>query len=184
MSEESHQIFEIDVERFDCKRSQCWFYVDKWVHSISLVNVQPEENEASSYGNTIPRNFDVWFGMFRKTLELMNGLIWMDGILIWLDGIPIYWTESGSDWTEFWPDWTECCRNVDAGKKSAWTDLDRVSFKKKSSKSKCLNRKIGVDRSRPSQFRNNLQCLNVQIEKSAWTGLGKIKKGLFSGKCL
>jgi hypothetical protein len=24
VSEESHQVFEIDVERFDCKRSQCF----------------------------------------------------------------------------------------------------------------------------------------------------------------
>ncbi len=34
----------------------------------------------------------------------------------------------------------------------AWTDLDQVNFEK------------------------NLQCPNVQIEKSAWTGLGKNKK--------
>ncbi len=34
----------------------------------------------------------------------------------------------------------------------AWTDLDRVDFEK------------------------NLQCPNVQIKKSAWTGLGKIKR--------
>ncbi len=47
-----------------------------------------------------------------------------------------------------------------APKKSAWTDLDRVSFKK--------------------IFKES----NVEIEKSAWTGLGKVKKGLFSGKCL
>jgi hypothetical protein len=45
-------------------------------------------------------------------------------------------------------------------KKSAWTDLDRVSFKK--------------------IFKES----NVEIEKSAWTGLDKSKKGLFSGKCL
>ena len=45
-------------------------------------------------------------------------------------------------------------------KKSAWTDLDRVSFKK--------------------IFKES----NVEIEKSAWTGLGKVKKVLFSGKCL
>jgi hypothetical protein len=55
-------------------------------------------------------------------------------------------------------------RNVQvlgAEKKSAWTDLDRVSFKK--------------------IFKES----NVEIEKSAWTGLGKVKKkGLFSGKCL
>ena len=83
----------------------------------------------------------------------------MDGIPIWLDGIPIYWTEfrsdwteSGTDWTEFRPDWTECCQSVDAGKKSAWTDLDRVGFEK------------------------IFQSVNVQIEKLAWTGLGKVKR--------
>jgi carbamoylphosphate synthase large subunit len=46
-------------------------------------------------------------------------------------------------------------RNVQvlgAEKKSAWTDLDRVSFKK--------------------IFKES----NVEIEKSAWTGLGKVKK--------
>jgi hypothetical protein len=47
-----------------------------------------------------------------------------------------------------------------APKKLAWTDLDRVSFKK--------------------IFKES----NIEIEKSAWTGLGKVKKGLFSGKCL
>jgi hypothetical protein len=49
---------------------------------------------------------------------------------------------------------------LNAPKKAAWTDLDRVSFKK--------------------IFKES----NVKIEKSAWTGLGKVKKGLFSGKCL
>ena len=39
-----------------------------------------------------------------------------------------------------------------AEKKSAWTDLDQVSFKKFGKES------------------------NVEIEKSAWTGLGKVKK--------
>ncbi len=42
----------------------------------------------------------------------------------------------------------------------AWTDLDRVSFKKFVKKS------------------------SVEIKKSAWTGLDKVKRGLFSGKCL
>ncbi len=37
---------------------------------------------------------------------------------------------------------------LEAEKKSAWTDLDRVSFEKIFSKSQCSNRKIGVDRSR------------------------------------
>ncbi len=44
-------------------------------------------------------------------------------------------------------------------KKSAWTDLDRVSFKK------CVKES------------------NVEIEKLAWTDLDKVKKGLFNGKC-
>ncbi len=43
---------------------------------------------------------------------------------------------------------------VNGRKKSAWTDLDRVSFKKFVKES------------------------NVKIEKSAWTGLDKVKKGL------
>ncbi len=47
-----------------------------------------------------------------------------------------------------------------SGKKSAWTDLDRVSFEK------------------------NFKEANVENEKSAWTGLDKVKMGLFSGKCL
>ncbi len=45
---------------------------------------------------------------------------------------------------------------LEAEKKSAWTDLDRVSFKK------------------------NFQPSNVQIEKSAWTGLGNKMKKAFS----
>jgi hypothetical protein len=44
------------------------------------------------------------------------------------------------------------CSSVGGRKKSAWTDLDQVNFEK------------------------NLQCPNVQIEKPAWTGLGKNKK--------
>ena len=41
---------------------------------------------------------------------------------------------------------------LETKKKSAWTDQDRVDFEKK------------------------FQRVNVQIEKSAWTGLGKVKK--------
>ncbi len=41
---------------------------------------------------------------------------------------------------------------LEAKKKLAWTDLDRVDFEK------------------------NFQRVNVQIEKSAWTGLGKVKR--------
>ncbi len=43
-----------------------------------------------------------------------------------------------------------------AKKKLAWTDLDRVSFKKFVKQS------------------------SVEIKKSAWTGLDKVKKGAFS----
>ncbi len=56
----------------------------------------------------------------------------------------------------------QCCSNVvvlvckavkmfkclEAEKKLAWTDLDQVTFEKKSSMSKCSNQKISVDRSR------------------------------------
>jgi hypothetical protein len=45
-------------------------------------------------------------------------------------------------------------------KKSAWTDLEKVSFKKFVKES------------------------NVEIKKSAWTGLDKDKKGFINGKCL
>jgi hypothetical protein len=45
-------------------------------------------------------------------------------------------------------------------------------------------KKIGVDWPRPSQFQKIFKESNVEIEKSAWTGLDKVKNGLFSGKCL
>jgi hypothetical protein len=45
---------------------------------------------------------------------------------------------------------------LNAQKKSAWTDLDRVSFK------------------------NLSESQNVEIKKSAWTGLDKVKKGASS----
>ncbi len=65
-------------------------------------------------------------------------------------------------------------------KKSAWTDLDRVDFEKISSKSQCLNRKIGVFKvARRSALGTRRSSFGAR--RSA---LGKIKKGLFSGKCL
>jgi hypothetical protein len=121
-----------------------------------LINVQPEEN----------CRIDEW-------LEL-NGwnsdLIGRNSDL--LDGIPIYWTEfQWIGWNlvnVLMPEFIEllCCSGVEvlvgkavenvqvlvSEKKSAWTDLDRVSFQK------------------------NLQSQNAEIEKSAWTGLGKVKK--------
>jgi hypothetical protein len=55
---------------------------------------------------------------------------------------------------------SEICQSVKCQKKLAWTDLDRVSFKKFVKQS------------------------SVKIKKLAWTGLDKVKRGLFSGKCL
>jgi hypothetical protein len=63
VSEKSHQIFKIDVERFDCKRSQCSF-VDKLAHSNSLINVQPEEN--GMYPTVMPFYGISTYGMLRK----------------------------------------------------------------------------------------------------------------------
>jgi hypothetical protein len=39
-------------------------------------------------------------------------------------------------------------------------------------------------KNRQSQFQKFVKESNVENEKSAWTGLGIVKKGLFSGKCL
>ncbi len=71
-------------------------------------------------------------------------------------------------------------------KKSAWTDLDRVSFKIFVKESNVeIKKSVWTDLDRvdfenffffkESMFKN---------EKSAWTCLGKGKNGLFSGKCL
>ncbi len=112
------------------------FFVDKWVHSISLINVQPEEN----------CRIDEWLDLngwnsdlIGQNSDLLDGIpIWLDGIWIWLDGIPT-WLNGMLSKCWCW-------------KKSAWTDLDRVSFKKFVKES------------------------NVEIKKSAWTGLDKVKK--------
>jgi hypothetical protein len=108
-------------------------FVDKLVHSNSLINVQPEENGMLSYGNTIPRNFDVWFIMLRKTFRIEE---------------------------------LQCCSDVEVLVCNAVKKVQVLVAEKK----------IGVDWPRQSQFRKNLQCPNVQIKKSAWTGLGKNKK--------
>ncbi len=104
------------------------FFVDKFVHSNSLINVQPEEN----------CRIDEWLNLNGWNFDLIG---WnsdlLDGIRNWLDGIPI--------------DWTECCQSVYAGKKIG-VDWPRPSqFRKKSSMFKCPTRKIGVDRSRESK---------------------------------
>ena len=81
-----------------------------------------------SYGNTIPRNFAVWY-VEENFLESMN-----------CNAAPMWRFLCAKQLKMF-----KCWRPK---KKSAWTDLDRVNFEKKSSMSKCSNRKIGVDRSR------------------------------------
>ncbi len=86
------------------------FFVGKWVHSNSLINVQPEEN--------------------CRVEKLLH------------------------------------CSDVEVLVCKAIRKCSSVESQKK----------IGVDRPRPSRFRKNFQCLNVQIEKSAWTGLGNVKK--------
>ena len=98
------------------------------------------KNGMSSYGNTIPRNLVVWY-VEEKLLESMN-----------CKAAPMWRFLCAKQWKK--------CSSVGGRKKSAWTDLDQVNFQKKSSMSKCSNRKIGMDWSRQSQ------------------------KGLFSGKCL
>ena len=69
-----------------------------------------------SYGNTIPRNFDVIFGMLRKLLESMN-------------------CSAAPMWRFLCAKQFENVQVLEAEKKSAWTDLDRVDFEKSSSKS-------------------------------------------------
>ncbi len=94
-----------------------------------------------SYGNTIPWNFVVWY--VEENFKPMN-----------CNAAPM--------WRFLCAKQLKNVQVLEAEKKSAWTDLDRVDFEKK-----------------------NFQRVNVQSEKSAWIGLGKVKKkGLFSGKCL
>jgi hypothetical protein len=69
------------------------------------------------------------------------------------------WTEFRSEWTEFrWIGWNSNLIEQNLvkvsmpKKKLAWTDLDRVDFKKLVKESR------------------------VEIKKSAWTGLDKVKK--------
>ncbi len=69
-----------------------------------------------SYGNTIPRNFDVIFGMLRKTLESMN-----------CNAAPM--------WRFLCAKQLIKCSSVGGRKKkSAWTDLELVDFEKKNFK--------------------------------------------------
>ena len=58
---------------------------------------------------------------------------------------------AATDWVGF-VEW-KFVKELNAKKKSAWTDLDRVSFQKICQRVKCRNQKIGVDWSRQSQKR-------------------------------
>jgi hypothetical protein len=176
------------------------FFVDKWVHSNSLINVQPEENcridellccsdvevlvckaiwKISSVGGRKMTNERRKTNDKRRTTKderRTNELIGSNFCLIGPNSERLVRIRtigpSPNDWSEFWTNdefdvaigWTcwrsEICQSVKCPKKNlAWTDLDQVDFEKISSKSQW-------------------------IENSAWTGLDKVKKGLFSGKCL
>ncbi len=113
----------------------------------------------------------------RRTNELIGPNFWLVRIFDWsefqligtnsdrLVRIPNDWFESRTigpnserlaripnDWSEFRTIGRKMLKCWRPKKKSAWTDLDRVSFKKFVKES------------------------NVEIEKSAWTGLDKVKK--------
>ena len=65
---------------------------------------------------------------------------------------------------------------LNAQKKSAWTDLDRVSFKKFVKESNVeIKKSAWTDLDRVS-FKKKFKELNVENEKLAWTGLGKVKR--------
>ena len=144
-------------------------FVDKWFHSSSLINVQPEENGMSSYGNTIPRNFDEWFGMLRKTFRieelqccsdvevLVCKAIRKKNVQVLVakndDALGVgRWAWRVGRWAWRVGRWawrvgrdalgvTRCVKVPE--KKSAWTDLDRVDFEKifKESMFKSKNRR-------------------------------------------
>ena len=82
-----------------------------------------------SYGNTIPRNFDVIFGMLRKTFRIEELQCCSDVEVLVCEAV-------------------ENVQVLEAEKKIG-VDWPRPSrFRKNFSKSQCPNRKIGVDRSR------------------------------------
>ena len=108
------------------------FFVDKWVHSNSLFNVQPEENKV--YPTVMPSYGNSKYGMSRKKnfLESMNR-----------DAAPM--------WRFLCAMQLNKCLSV-GGRKKIGVDWPRPSrFRKISPKSYCSNWKIGVDRSRESQ---------------------------------
>ena len=128
------------------------FFVDKWIHSNSLINVQPEENcrideKGSNLGKMIGPNFRNW-SEFRTIGPNAEQLV----------RIPNDWSEfrtigpNSEQLTSLTSVFSKiesvellCCSDVEdlcakqfkkcssvgvQKKKSAWTDLDRVSFKK------------------------------------------------------
>jgi hypothetical protein len=149
------------------------FFVDKWVHSNSLINVQPEEKTVKSMkdwktcatrqscvarrscvdevcvDHALSRRIMRWQG--KSCVEEVRDYALLRRIMRWRG------TRSTSRPRLTSQNLLKCQMPK---KKSAWTGLDRVNLKK------------------------NLQSKNVKIEKSAWTGLDKVKRGLFSGKCL
>ncbi len=162
------------------------FFVGKWVHSNSLINVHSEENCRI---DEMLCCFDVKV-LVCKAMKMFK--CW------WPKNGPKMvrkWSENGPKmvrkWSENGPNFrgvlTRCFRSVvltrcfDALFSKRCFD---AVFSKTEKTTKCWLKKIGVDWPRPSQFQKKSSKSNVQIEKSAWTGLGKVKKGLFSGKCL
>ena len=130
------------------------FIVDRWVHSNSLFNVQPEENGMSSYGNTIPRNCMIWY--VEENKRKYPTVIPSHGILL-----------SGMLRKTFRIDELQCCSDVEVLVCKAVENVQVLEAEKK----------IGVDWPRPSQFQKKFfKESNDKIEKSAWIGLDKVKK--------
>ena len=121
----------------------------------------------SSYGNTIPRNFDVWSVeenfridenvqvlVCRKNVRRRDGERDALGVGRYALGVTLWalrvgrWALGATRWARRIGRYTLYAKVPE--KKSAWTGLDRVDFEKISSKSQCSNRKIGVDWSRQS----------------------------------
>ena len=122
----------IACSMFSQRKTECYPTVIPF-HGISTYDLVCWGNQTEvSYGNTIPRNFVIWY---------VEENFWNRWIALLL--------RCGGSCVQS----SEDVQVLEAEKKSAWTDLDRVDFEKISSKSQCSNRKIGVDRLRESQKR-------------------------------
>jgi hypothetical protein len=168
------------------------FFVDKWIHSNSLINVQPEEN----------CRIDEWLKF--EWMEFRSD--WYEFRSIGPN--PERLVRFPNDWSEFRTigpnserlvripnDWSEfrTIDELDVGifknrKKNCricWIALllrcggSCVQSNLKMLKCWWPRKKIGVDWPRQSQFRekksSKSQCSN---RKTAWTGLGKVKRPL------